>query len=100
LPTPILYFDNVESVIFPLFLSQATHSATRRDNSDITAQFIPKLRAYVTSDYKETEILKGEIRSTLLWEKDLAPLTELSTWNLTWDSATDCYTIAQADEGM
>jgi hypothetical protein len=44
--------------------------------------------------------LKGEIRSTLLWEKDLAPLTELSTWNLTWDSATDCYTIAQADEGM
>jgi hypothetical protein len=96
LPTPVLYFDNVESVIFPLFLSQATHSATRRDNSGITAQFIPKLRAYVTLDYKETEILKGEIRSPLLWEKDLTPLAEPTTWNLTWDPATDRYTIAEA----
>jgi hypothetical protein len=96
LPTPVLYFNEVGSVIFPLYLSQATHRATRRDGSNITAQFTPKLRAYVTSDYKETEILKGEIHSPLLWEKNLAELAETTTWNLTRDPATGRYTIAEA----
>jgi hypothetical protein len=54
------------------------------------------LRAYVTSDYQESEILKGEIHSPLLWERDLATLAETITWNLTWDPATDRYTIADA----
>jgi hypothetical protein len=91
-----LYFDNVESVIFPLFLSQATHSATHRNKGRISPSFTPMLRAYVTSDYQEREILKGEIHSPLLWEKNLAELAETTTWNLMWDPVTDRYTIAEA----
>lgn len=95
MPTPVLYFNEVGSVIFPLYLSQATHRVTRRDGSNVTALFTPRLRAYVTLKHKETEILKGEIHSPLLWEKDLAELAETTTWNLTLDPATGRYTIAE-----
>jgi hypothetical protein len=77
LPTPVLYFNEVG------------------DGSNVTALFTPRLRAYVTLKHKETEILKGEIHSPLLWEKDLAELAETTTWNLTLDPATGRYTIAE-----
>ncbi|KAG1772539.1 hypothetical protein EV702DRAFT_1201396 [Suillus placidus] len=77
-PTPMLYFNEV------------------RDESYVTAQFTPRLHAYVTSDYKETQILTGEIQSPLLWNEDLAALAETTTWNLTWDGNTGYYKITQA----
>jgi len=67
LPTPMLYFDEVG------------------DASKVTAQFTPNLRAYVTSDYQETEILRGEVGTPMLWDEDLAALPETTTWNLTLD---------------
>ncbi|KAG2030057.1 hypothetical protein BDR03DRAFT_975134 [Suillus americanus] len=79
LPTPMLYFKNVG------------------DDDVVTAHFKPMLRAYVTSDYQETEIWKNSPKnSSFLWEADLANLDETTTWNLTWDANTGRYKIAQA----
>ncbi|KAG1843579.1 hypothetical protein DFJ58DRAFT_804207 [Suillus subalutaceus] len=78
LPTPMLYFNEVG------------------DDSNVTAQFTPTLRAYVTSDYQETEILRGEIQTPMLWEMDLAKLSETTTLNLTRDANTGHYKITKA----
>ncbi|KAG1729036.1 hypothetical protein EDB19DRAFT_2042425 [Suillus lakei] len=78
LPTPTLIFEGVG------------------DDSNVTAQFTPILRAYVTSDYQETQILRGEIHSPMLWDEDLAALPETTTWNLTRDAASGRYSITRA----
>lgn len=78
LPTPLLYYGDVEN------------------KSSISPQFSPRLRAYVTSDYTKGEILRGEIQAPLLWEMDLAKLSETTTWNLKWDPNAGCYTITEA----
>ncbi|KAG2073450.1 hypothetical protein BDR04DRAFT_1094974 [Suillus decipiens] len=78
LPTPVLYFSDVG------------------DASSVTAQFTPKLRAYITSDYQETEILRGEIQSPLVWEMNLATLSVSTTWTLKWDANTGRYSITAA----
>ncbi|KAG2094240.1 uncharacterized protein F5147DRAFT_840366 [Suillus discolor] len=62
MPTPTLYFPNVE-----------------KDNS-CTAKFTPVLRAYITSDYQEAEIFLG--RCNTLWSQDLTALTENTTWSV------------------
>ncbi|KAG1757722.1 hypothetical protein EDB19DRAFT_59526 [Suillus lakei] len=78
LPTPTLIFEGVGDI------------------SNVTAQFTPVLRAYVTSGYQETQILRGEIQSPVLWDQDLAALPETTTWNLTRDAATGRYSITRA----
>ncbi|KAG1772972.1 hypothetical protein EV702DRAFT_1132079 [Suillus placidus] len=77
LPTPMLYFGDV------------------RNGSKVTPQFYPRLRAYVTSGYREAEILRGEIAAPTLWDQNLAALDETTTWNLTWDT-TGRYRITPA----
>ncbi|EGN93638.1 hypothetical protein SERLA73DRAFT_163421 [Serpula lacrymans var. lacrymans S7.3] len=74
LPTSALYFDSV------------------RDKSNVTAQFIPILRAYITSDYKETDILRSPIKTKVIWEVNLAELKETTSWNLSINN-TDEYKI-------
>ncbi|KAG1883171.1 hypothetical protein F4604DRAFT_1741156 [Suillus subluteus] len=78
LPTPMLYYNNVEN------------------KSSITPRYDLKLRAYVTSDYTQGQILQGEITAPLLWEADLVELSETTTWNLTWDPLTGRYNITKA----
>ncbi|KAG2153858.1 hypothetical protein DEU56DRAFT_425470 [Suillus clintonianus] len=82
MPRPVLYFKEVE------------------DGSNITAQFTPMLRAYITSDYQDTAILHGAIDTPAIWEQNLAALSESTTWNLTRDPATGHYRITQANQGM
>ncbi|KAG2140619.1 hypothetical protein DEU56DRAFT_286675 [Suillus clintonianus] len=75
--TPTLYFGDIGN------------------NSNITAQFTPKLRAYITTYYQEGEILRAEIQAPVIWERDLADLDESTTWNLTMDANTGNYAITQ-----
>ncbi|KIJ48188.1 hypothetical protein M422DRAFT_247960 [Sphaerobolus stellatus SS14] len=63
---------------------------------NVTAQFTPTLRAYITADYKEDEILRGAIQSPLLWEKNLAELHESTKLKVIQDPATGSYTINYA----
>ncbi|KAG1865870.1 hypothetical protein DFJ58DRAFT_153737 [Suillus subalutaceus] len=68
MPTPALYFNDVG------------------DGSNAVAKFIPKLRAYITSDYGQTAILQRAIDSHCIWEQDLSYLdSENTTWKLTYD---------------
>ncbi|KAG2037053.1 hypothetical protein BDR03DRAFT_958420 [Suillus americanus] len=78
MPTPALYFDEVG------------------DGSQVTAQFTPILRVYITSDYQETAILRGAIDTPAIWTQDLAALAEITTWNLKRDTGTGHYTIVRA----
>ncbi|KZP14366.1 hypothetical protein FIBSPDRAFT_935789 [Athelia psychrophila] len=58
-PTAALYFEDVGNTL------------------DVTAQFIPVLRLYITSDYKENAILRSAIRSPkAVWSHNLADLKE------------------------
>ncbi|KAG2356354.1 hypothetical protein BDR07DRAFT_1339882 [Suillus spraguei] len=78
MPKPALYFNGVG------------------DGSHVTAQFTPVLRAYITSDYEETAIIRGAIDTPAIWSQDLAGLAESTTWTLKRDLATGRYTLVQA----
>lgn len=68
MPTPLLYFNGVG------------------DGSCAVAKFIPKIRAYITSDYEQTAILQHAIDGHCIWEQDLSCLdSEDTTWKLTYD---------------
>ncbi|KAF9222752.1 hypothetical protein BS17DRAFT_179991 [Gyrodon lividus] len=77
-PIPTLYFKSIGSGAF------------------IKAQFTPVLRAYVTEQYQETQIIRGEVDVSSIWEKDLAGLDSSTTWILTHDKATGKYKISSA----
>lgn len=85
MPRPILYFKEVERVIFPPFITKEL-SAKHRDASNIMAEFTPTLHAYITSD--DTAILQGAINTPAIWEQNLAALSESTTWTFKRDPST------------
>lgn len=62
----------------------------------VAATFTPKLRAYITSDYQESAILRSAIHTPCIFEYDLASLAENTTWNLTFDHRNG-YKVSKAD---
>jgi hypothetical protein len=96
MPKPALYFTDVGYVFFRLFLLQSAYSTQRRDGSNVTARFTPILRAYITSDYQETAIIRGAIDTPAIWMQDLAALSQSTTWTLARDPATGRYTMTQS----
>ncbi|KAG1813779.1 hypothetical protein EV424DRAFT_1415543 [Suillus variegatus] len=96
MPTPVLYFSDVGYVTFPIFLLQSVHNTKFRDGSRVTAKFTPVLRAYITSDYEETSILRGQVDTPAIWSQDLTGLAQNTTWNLSRDANTGRYTITHA----
>ncbi|KAJ8590406.1 hypothetical protein M405DRAFT_881076 [Rhizopogon salebrosus TDB-379] len=77
MPQPALYFKDVG------------------DGSHVVAKFTPKLRAYITSDYQESQILDVAILSDVIWEEDLDGLSQSTTWSLERDPASGRYIITQ-----
>jgi hypothetical protein len=96
MPKPVLYYNEVGYVSFPVCLLQCAHSTKRRDGSHVMAQLNTVLRAYITSDYEENTILRESIDTPELWSHDVAALPESTTWNLKYDSSSGRYTIVQA----
>ncbi|KAI0743058.1 hypothetical protein C8Q80DRAFT_1192287 [Daedaleopsis nitida] len=45
----------------------------------VTGEFTPVLKAYIALDYKETQIIKAEIQSGAIWEKNLLSLGASTT---------------------
>ncbi|KAG1870503.1 hypothetical protein C8R48DRAFT_85395 [Suillus tomentosus] len=78
MPTPVLYFSDVGH------------------GSRVTAKFTPVLQAYITSDYEETSILRGQVDTPAIWSQDLTGLAQNTTWNLSHDANTGRYTITHA----
>ncbi|KAF9222751.1 hypothetical protein BS17DRAFT_809357 [Gyrodon lividus] len=77
-PTSVLYFKSVGNGAF------------------VKAQFTPVLHAYITEQYQETQIIRGEVDVSSIWEEDLAGLEPSTTWVLTHDKATGKYKISPA----
>ncbi|KAG8854917.1 hypothetical protein FRB91_002977 [Serendipita sp. 411] len=74
-PSQVLYFDNIGQ------------------GSNVTTQFTPLLSAYVTSQYQQTEILRGEIQTPNIWTQDLAKLKETTTLIFSRNKATGQYSL-------
>ncbi|KIJ04450.1 hypothetical protein PAXINDRAFT_22260 [Paxillus involutus ATCC 200175] len=76
-PVPVLYFSGVapQAVLNP--------------------QFNLTLRAYITENYREGEIIRGQVSSPVIWEYNLVRLRESTTWALTYDPATGQYRLTQ-----
>ncbi|KAF8232867.1 hypothetical protein L208DRAFT_915782 [Tricholoma matsutake] len=62
-------------------------------NSNITVEFSPVLSAYVTSNYRENEMIKGGIQSPVLWREDLGQLGSHTNWRLQRRPSTGGYEI-------
>ncbi|KAG1784798.1 uncharacterized protein HD556DRAFT_1425811 [Suillus plorans] len=78
MPTPVLFFSDVA------------------DGSHVTAKFTPVLRAYITSDYEATSILRGPVETQAILSQDLTGLAQNTTWNLSHDASTGRYTLTHA----
>ncbi|KAG8854915.1 hypothetical protein FRB91_002975 [Serendipita sp. 411] len=77
-PSQVLYFSNIGQ------------------GSSVTTQFTPVLSAYVTSQYQQTQILRGEIQTGEIWKQDLSPLKETTTLIFSRDNATGQYSLTIA----
>ncbi|KAG1799883.1 uncharacterized protein HD556DRAFT_73814 [Suillus plorans] len=73
--TPVLYLSNIGRV---------------------TAKFTPVLPVYITSDYEETDIVRGQVDTPAMWPQDLTTLAQSTTWNLARDPNTGHYSIDHA----
>jgi hypothetical protein len=74
-PSTILFFKDVGST------------------SSAQVQFTPILRGYITTDYQETEILRGQVASPVLFNRDLTQLEEETTWKITYNAGSGVFQI-------
>lgn len=61
--------------------------------SRVQAEFTPILRAYVTSDYQQNALLKGQISTKPLFKEDLVMLREHTNWLLKYNPGSGKYEI-------
>ena len=66
-----------------------------RNTNNITARFHPYLEVYLTADYKETDVIDGEIHSPRLLRQDLALLRDDTTNYILSVDGTGQYHIKQ-----
>ncbi|CAE6335930.1 unnamed protein product [Rhizoctonia solani] len=64
--------------------------------SNVTAQFTPNLTAYVTRDYKATEMLRGEVETDAIWTCNLNELDDVTGWNFVEDDASGEFRIERS----
>ncbi|KAF8427636.1 hypothetical protein L210DRAFT_3565096 [Boletus edulis BED1] len=62
----------------------------------IQTKFQPVLRVYIASDYKEGQIVRGEISSSVIFEQDLSALGDNTILNLSYNYSTGMFSITQA----
>lgn len=67
MPTPVLYLSDIG------------------DSSRVTAKFTSVLPIYITSDYEETDIVRGQVDTPAMWTQDLTTLAQSTSWNLARD---------------
>ncbi|QRV84654.1 hypothetical protein RhiJN_26719 [Ceratobasidium sp. AG-Ba] len=85
--------------------------------SNVTAQFTPRLSAYVTRDYQgkwcifstgcnpnhsvllpESQFLRGEVETEAIWTMDLNTLDDLSSWNFVENPESGSFEIKAAGQ--
>jgi len=61
--------------------------------SSVQSEFTPVLRAYVTTDYRENAILRGQISTPILFAENLVNLPQNSDWLLTYNPGSGVYRV-------
>ena len=87
------YVNSFFSAILFSFLQSFNHSA----GSTLHFGFNYILRGYVTSDYQEGEILRGQVNSPIIFQEDITKLEEVTHWKITCDPSSGVYAIQRAD---
>ncbi|KAG8719078.1 hypothetical protein FRC08_003696 [Ceratobasidium sp. 394] len=64
--------------------------------SNVTAQFTPILRAFVTRDYQASQLLRGEIETDQIWEMNLNEIDDVTGWNFQEDDSNGGFSITPA----
>ncbi|KAL4071526.1 hypothetical protein V8B97DRAFT_1917352 [Scleroderma yunnanense] len=59
----------------------------------VATKFNSKLRAYVTSEYKESSIIRGPVQSPLILDVDILQLGASTVFQLKYDSASGQFTL-------
>ncbi|KAM6494840.1 hypothetical protein JOM56_009463 [Amanita muscaria] len=61
--------------------------------SSVQSEFTPILGGYITSDYKETAILRGQISTPVLFKENLVKLPPLTNWRVEYNAGSGVYAI-------
>jgi len=61
--------------------------------SSVIVEFIPVLKGYITSDYREGDILRGPVASPVIFKENLVNLEQNTNWIVTFDPATGQFQI-------
>ncbi|KAG8777030.1 hypothetical protein FRC12_000571 [Ceratobasidium sp. 428] len=79
---PTLVWTGVGYVFVDISPQVITHlSKAFSAKLNITAQFTPVLRAYVTRDYQASQLLRGEVETDTIWEQNINELNDVTGWN-------------------
>lgn len=62
------------------------------------ARFNHVIRGYVTSDFKEGDILTRQVTVPVLFEEDLIYLDDVTYWKIVYNRGSDTYRIERDDE--
>ncbi|KAF8427639.1 hypothetical protein L210DRAFT_3137872 [Boletus edulis BED1] len=65
-------------------------------SQSLNTDFQPVLRAYITNEYTEGQIVKDQISTPIIWERDLSSLDNITVWNLECDPPTGRFSIDRA----
>ena len=98
-PVDVLYFKGVGYAghdIIVVVEHECSHGCIRSDESRISAEFTPIIRAYITSDFEETQIMRGAVETPYIWQQNLSNLPDFSNWVLTRNSVSGKYEIKEA----
>ncbi|KAB5592341.1 hypothetical protein CTheo_4222 [Ceratobasidium theobromae] len=64
--------------------------------SNVSAQFTPTVTAYVTRDYKSSEMLRGEVETSAIWTCNINEIDDVTGWNFIEDDANGGFSIEPA----
>ena len=94
-PSQVLFFEGVGYVnSFPLLtwiscLQPTVHSS----GSQVQVKFTPVLRGYITTDYQENAVVRGQILADRLFDEDLVNLEPVTNWRITYNKGSGVYSI-------
>ncbi|KAG9096238.1 hypothetical protein FS749_008869 [Ceratobasidium sp. UAMH 11750] len=64
--------------------------------SNVSVEFTPIVKAYVTTDYQESEYLRGDVETEAIWSRNLDELDDETGWNFREDPETGIFTIRRS----
>ncbi|KAM6501634.1 hypothetical protein JOM56_001611 [Amanita muscaria] len=65
--------------------------------SSVQSEFIPILGGYITSDYKETAVLRGQISTPRHFKENLVQLPSRTNWKIEYNKDSGAYKITTDD---